>query len=47
MAMDECFEAPHALHAKPLNNARDTLFWFLCGSLGGPDRYIELRNRAG
>jgi hemoglobin len=41
MAMDERFEALHALHPKPLDNARDKLFWFLCGWLGGPDRYIE------
>ena len=37
----ERFEALHALHPKPLDNARDKLFWFLCGWLGGPDLYIE------
>ena len=41
MAMDERFEALHALHPKPLDNARDKLFWFLCGWLGGPDHYVE------
>ena len=41
MAMDERFEALHALHPKPLDAARDKLFWFLCGWLGGPSHYIE------
>lgn len=41
MAMEERFEALHALHPKPLDYTRDKLFWFLCGWLGGPDRYIE------
>lgn len=41
MALDERFADLHALHPKPLDNARDKLFWFLCGWLGGPDHYIE------
>ncbi|MCX2864282.1 group II truncated hemoglobin [Paucibacter sp. PLA-PC-4] len=28
-------------HPGGLDNARDKLFWFLCGWLGGPDHYIE------
>ena len=24
-----------------LEGSRDKLFWFLCGWLGGPDRYVE------
>ncbi len=30
-----------SLHASILDNARDKLFWFLCGWLGGPNHYIE------
>jgi hemoglobin len=41
MAMDERFESIHAMHPKPLDAARDKLFWFLCGWLGGPSHYIE------
>ena len=28
-------------HPGGLDNARDKLFWFLCGWLGGPNHYIE------
>ena len=30
-----------AAHAGPLDNARQRLFWFLCGWLGGPQYYTE------
>ena len=30
-----------AAHAGPLDNARQRLFWFLCGWLGGPQHYTE------
>lgn len=30
-----------AAHGPSLDNARDRLFWFLCGYFGGPDHYIE------
>lgn len=30
-----------AAHPPSLDNARDRLFWFLCGWMGGPDAYIE------
>ncbi|ALM81998.1 group II truncated hemoglobin [Bordetella sp. N] len=30
-----------AAHGPSLDNARDRLFWFLCGFFGGPDHYIE------
>jgi hemoglobin len=29
------------LHPTPMEGSRDKLFWFLCGWLGGPDRYVE------
>ena len=30
-----------AAHGSTLADARQKLFWFLCGWLGGPDHYIE------
>ena len=30
-----------AAHGDSLETARDKLFWFLCGWLGGPDHYIS------
>ena len=30
-----------ATHGSTLDDARQKLFWFLCGWLGGPDHYIE------
>jgi hemoglobin len=30
-----------ALHPSDLAGSRDKLFWFLCGWLGGPNRYVE------
>ncbi len=30
-----------ALHGPSLENARQRLFWFLCGYFGGPDHYVE------
>lgn len=30
-----------AAHGSTLQDARDKLFWFLCGWLGGPDHYQE------
>ena len=41
MAMDERFAGIRALHPASLDGSRDKLFWFLCGWLGGPDRYVE------
>ena len=29
------------VHGPTLDNARDKLFWFLCGWLGGPQHYVE------
>ena len=33
--------ARRATHAPSLDNAREKLFWFLCGWTGGPNHYIE------
>lgn len=30
-----------AVHGHSLDEARDKLFWFLCGWLGGPNHFIE------
>ena len=30
-----------AVHGSTLDEARQKLFWFLCGWLGGPNHYIE------
>jgi len=30
-----------AVHGASLDEARQKLFWFLCGWLGGPQHYIE------
>jgi len=41
MDLDEDLSALRATHGPSLDNARDRLFWFLCGWLGGPDHYIQ------
>ncbi|HYF59796.1 MAG TPA: group II truncated hemoglobin [Burkholderiaceae bacterium] len=41
MAMDERFAGIRAMHPVHLDASRDKLHWFLCGWLGGPDRYVE------
>ena len=35
------FSGIRALHPAMLDDSRDKLYWFLCGWLGGPDRYGE------
>ena len=30
-----------AAHGPSLDNARNRLFWFLCGWMGGPDHYVS------
>jgi hemoglobin len=35
------YSALRAAHPGPLDNARQRLFWFLCGWLGGPQHYTE------
>ena len=41
MDMEEDFRALRATHGPSLDSAREKLFLFLSGYLGGPDRYIE------
>jgi len=35
------YAALRAVHGSTLDDARQKLFWFLCGWLGGPDHYVE------
>jgi len=35
------FAGIRALHQPDLSAARDKLFWFLCGWLGGPDYFVQ------
>ncbi|WP_225980929.1 group II truncated hemoglobin [Paracidovorax avenae] len=41
MDLEPEYEELRAAHGTTLADARDKLFWFLCGWLGGPDHYIE------
>ncbi len=41
MDSDARFATIRALHPPDLAASRDKLFWFLCGWLGGPDRYVS------
>ena len=41
MELEERYQALRATHGSSLDEARDKLFWFLCGWLGGPDYYQE------
>ena len=41
MDLDPGYEALRAAHGNTLENARQRLFWFLCGWLGGPQHYTE------
>jgi hemoglobin len=41
MDTDARFAGIRALHPASLDGSRDKLAWFLCGWLGGPDRYVE------
>ena len=41
MDLEPGYTALRAAHAGPLDNARQRLFWFLCGWLGGPQHYTE------
>ena len=41
MDREPAFARLRAVHPPDLGNARDRLFWFLCGWSGGPDHYIE------
>ncbi len=41
MDLEPDYAALRAVHPPTLDSARDKLFWFLCGWLGGPNHYIE------
>ncbi len=41
MDLEPRFAELRAVHPTTLDSARDKLFWFLCGWLGGPSHYIE------
>ena len=41
MDLEPGYAALRAAHGDTLDNARQRLFWFLCGWLGGPQHYTE------
>ena len=41
MDLEPSYKALRAAHGSTLQDARDKLFWFLCGWLGGPEHYTE------
>ncbi len=41
MDLESGYAALRAAHGNTLDDARDKLFWFLCGWLGGPSHYTD------
>ena len=41
MDLEPHYELLRAVHGSTLDDARDKLFWFLCGWLGGPSYFEE------
>lgn len=41
MDLEPAYTVLRAAHGSTLDNARQRLFWFLCGWLGGPQYYTE------
>lgn len=41
MELEPGYAALRAVHGSDLSNARQRLFWFLCGWMGGPQHYTE------
>jgi len=41
MDLEPAYAALRAAHGSDLASARQKLYWFLCGWLGGPQHYIE------
>ena len=41
MDLEPGYAALRASHGSTLDKARDHLFWFLCGWMGGPDYFVE------
>jgi len=41
MDLEPAYAVLRGVHGNTLENARDRLFWFLCGWMGGPQHYTE------
>jgi hemoglobin len=41
MDLEPGYQALRTTHGATLADARDKLFWFLCGWMGGPQHYVE------
>ncbi len=41
MDLEPAYRLLRHVHGESLDKARDKLFWFLCGWLGGPQHYVE------
>ena len=41
MELEPAYAAVRATHGSTLDDARQKLFWFLCGWLGGPPHYVQ------
>jgi len=41
MDLEPAYRELRAVHGPALDSARQKLFWFLCGWLGGPQHYVE------
>ena len=41
MDLEPCYAELRAVHGSVLDDARQKLFWFLCGWLGGPQHYTD------
>jgi len=41
MDLDPAYHDLRAVHGATLDSARQKLFWYLCGWLGGPQHYVE------
>ena len=41
MDLEPAYAVLRQVHGSSLEKARDKLFWFLCGWLGGPQHYVE------
>jgi hemoglobin len=41
MDLEPGYAALRGVHGPDLHSARDKLYWFLCGWLGGPDHFVQ------
>ena len=46
MDLEPRYALLRSVHGSTLDDARDKLFWFLCGWLGGPNHFIDQIGRA-